>query len=101
MSDITVEIELTGVVTAEISLGTSIGANPILVPGTINIVKNVASSFNTNQSTRRPVVIEVYDQDGKRITKNLPEPTVILDTTWRITYPVNAIGYSNVSIYYL
>ena len=77
-----------------------VGGNPVYSKTGITIAAGSATQIDTGQSSVRPKFITLYDQNGKRIDKNMGEPTVTLSTNYIVTYASQLIPYSNVTIYY-
>lgn len=96
----TAEITINGDVTIEVTIDGSVGVYPNSVES-VDIVAGVATEVDTEQSDKRPSMISIYNSAGKRIDKNLGEPTVTLDTTYKISYTAQAISYSNATLYWL
>lgn len=66
----------------------------------ITITAGEATQIDTGQSSVKPKFITLYDENGKRIDKNMGEPTVTLSTNYIVTYAKQLVPYSNVTMYY-
>lgn len=98
MSSISVNMRNNNVVVKIYRVG---GGSVREVPGTIDFTAGSDTPINTLQSDIKPKFITVFDENGKRIDKNLPEPTVELDTTYRINYPkIIGLSFNNCKVYY-
>lgn len=77
-----------------------IGGNGIRPVEDIDITPGEPTVIDTGQSSVKPRFIVLYNEDGKRIDKNMPEPTVSLDTNYIVTYPSQLLTFENVTMYY-
>ena len=77
-----------------------VGGSPVFAKTGITITAGEATQIDTGQSSVKPKFITLYDENGKRIDKNMGEPTVTLSTNYIVTYAALPISQSNVTMYY-